>query len=123
MKRYFCIIALFAVLLIPDWASACWRWWGGPTYQQSYYARSYNAPIYYYPPVYCPPPAYQQPMFVVPSTVPSPMQPPRVVPGKGKSDSSRTDPSRPLAVPMPAPDDTDPVRPAANSEVNPPAKP
>src|SRR5215207_1475043 len=40
MKRLLCISALFALVLIPDWASACWRR-GGASSEGTYYGRPY----------------------------------------------------------------------------------
>lgn len=66
MKRYFCWLALLGIIVLPDWASACWPLWGRPFYP---------APVYYPPPVYTPsayPSVYAYPPIVGPVTpVPS----------------------------------------------------
>jgi len=128
MKRLLRIIALAAVILIPDWASACWPEGGTPVYHQPYYVPAYHAPVYYAPPVYCQP-AYPQPLYVQPwppyptAAVPAP----QVHPVLPKSESSRPRPTHPTGVatpqiakpePVPSrPPQIDPVRPAGNTEV------
>lgn len=99
MKRQLCVCALFALVLVPDWASACWPRWGGPvpTY--------YHAPMYYAPPpVYCPP--------VYVPCAPAVLPPPRVEPSKPRVEAQ---PTRPPQI--------EPVRPAAGVEVPKVAKP
>jgi hypothetical protein len=123
MKRLLCISALAAVVLVPDWASACWRRWGGPVYRQSYYcAPTYRAPVYYAaapvcypaPPVYCqpayPPPVYAQPWVPAPAFVPQVPAVPAVQPVKPSSDNSRAAPPTPsVARPEPAPPSAQPL--------------
>jgi hypothetical protein len=127
MKRFLCISALAAVVLVPDWASACWRRWGGPAYSRSYYcAPAYRAPVYYAaapvcypaPPVYCqpayPPPVYAQPWVPAPALVPQ-LQPTKPV--KPSGDDSHANPSAPsVAKPEPAPPSVqpEPVIPASD---------
>lgn len=113
MKRHLCTTALLALVLVPDWASACWPRRGGPVATRTYYAPVYQRPIYYAAaPVYC------QPVYVVPAgpAPVQPMQPPRVEQPKGKAGSSLTEPGRPIAKPTPAPADADPVRPVGGIE-------
>jgi hypothetical protein len=142
MKRLLCVLARAALVMLPDWASACWRR-GYPAYQRYYgyrYVRpvAYRAPVYYaaaptyYQPVYQQPvyqqPVYQQPIYCQPVYVqPSPqsapvtrqpLQPPRIVP-QPSSTGAPSDP--PAARPEPAP--ADPVRPASGAENPAPAKP
>ena len=96
MLRHLCVTALFAVVLIPDWAAACWPRWGGLAYETTYYEPTYYAPAYYAPPAYC------QPVYVLPCV---PVQPPRVEAPKPAGGSSRVAPPKPPE-----------VRPAANVE-------
>ncbi len=118
MKRHLCATALLALALIPDWASACWRW-GGPVAEPVYYAPAYRAPVYhppiYHAPVYHPYPA-PQPVYVVPAASPA-AQPPRIEPLR--KNGVQIEPARPIAQPTPAPKppQSDPVRPAAGVEV------
>lgn len=106
MKRHLCAAALFALVALPDWASACWARWYAPAY-----TRSYDAPVYYAPPVYCPPPAFVYPCppaVIVPHAAP-PMRAPKV---EAKPQARSNEPlSKPIS---------EPLRPAANVE---PAKP
>jgi hypothetical protein len=124
MKRNLCVTALFAVVLIPDWATACWAWWGGPVYVQPHYAAPYHGPVYYaaqpvyvqpaYPqPVCCPPPSVPR-VYPVSGAVPAPVQ--QSSPGPG-TDSPRTAPQREVspARPIAAPPNVEQVRPAAGS--------
>ncbi len=116
MKRQLCITVLFALVLIPDWASAyC------PPGGQS-------GPVYYVPVYYAYPPVYCQPVVVQPyvPVMPPMLQPPRVE--APKAGSSLTDSPRPIARPTPAlptrPPVVEPVRPAGGGEVPPtPARP
>jgi hypothetical protein len=124
MKRLLCVTALFAVVLIPDWASACWPWGERPMSTQARSAPLCRGIVYYsVQPVYCQP-VYGQPVYVVPGAVPAPMNPPSIVPGRGGSDASRTDPPRHItqpdvtpAQPIAAPPEREPVRPTAAVEV------
>jgi hypothetical protein len=106
MKRYFCALALLAVLAIPDWASACWPFWGHPVYP---------APVYFPPPVYTAPiypPVFVHPPVVYPIPGP-PLSPPKVelnpktavpstappsdpVPGKSSGTNNPTAPDKPI---------------------------
>lgn len=129
MKRLLCITALAAVVLVPDWASACWARWGRPIYRP-YCAPAYRAPFYYAPPppVYyqpvCPPPVFVQPCVPV---QPPMMAPPQVQPVKPSSDHSRAAPapSPSVARPQPAPPSVqpEPVRPAGDLAPAKPAEP
>lgn len=108
MKRQLCLCALFALVLVPDWASARWPR-GEPVY---YYP---CAPVYYAPPVYC------QPVYVQPCLPVNPpmLAPPRIEPVKPRAGSS-LDAPRSIAQPNPPapvrPAEIEPVRPAANVE-------
>ena len=132
MKRRLCIIVLFALALVPDWASACWPRWGSPADDRAYYVPIYHGPVYY-----APQPVYGQPIYVQPCVpmYPPVLQPPRVEQAKPKAGASLAEPSRPIAQPTPTPPaPTKPpvvehVRPASGVEVVPtkpetvPAKP
>lgn len=120
MKRHLCITVLSALVLVPDWASACWPRSGMPAYERAYYAPVYRrAPVYYAAPMYCPPPVYVQPCVPV---MPPVLQPPRVGVPKAKAGSALTEPARPIARPDPAParpPTVEPVRPSAGVAVPP----
>ena len=120
MKRHLCITVLSALVLVPDWASACWPRSGMPAYERAYYAPVYRrAPVYYAAPMYCPPPVYVQPCVPV---MPPVLQPPRVGVPKAKAGSALTEPARPIARPDPAPARppvVEPLRPAAGVAVPP----
>ena len=120
MKRHLCITVLSALVLIPDWASACWPRSGMPAYERAYYAPVYRrAPVYYAAPMYCPPPMYVQPCVPV---MPPVLQPPRVEGPKPKAGSALAEPARPVARPDPAPARppvVEPVRPSAGVAVPP----
>ncbi len=125
MKRHLCITVLFALALVPDWASACWPRWGSPADDRAYYVPIYHGPVYY-----APQPVYGQPIYVQPCVpmYPPVLQPPRVEPAKPKVGSSLAEPARPIAQPTPTPPaPTKPpvvehVRPASGVEMA-PAKP
>ena len=113
MKRHLCITVLSALVLIPDWAAACWPRSGPP----AYYAPAYPAPVYYAVPV-CQP-IYVQPCVPV---MPPVLQPPRVEGPKPKAGSALAEPVRPVARPDPAPAGppvVEPLRPAAGFAVPP----
>ncbi|AWM37486.1 hypothetical protein GobsT_45430 [Gemmata obscuriglobus] len=115
MKRQLCVTVFFALVLVPDWVSACWPPAGG-----SYYAPAYvyyqPAPVYYAPPVYCQP-VYVQPcapVTVAPSSSPG-LQPPKVERSKPVTPGDAPKAAAPTRPPL-----IEPVRPAANTE---PTKP
>lgn len=120
MKRQLCATALFALALIPDWASACWPRGGGAAPEPVYYAPVYSAPVYsgpiYYPaqPIYYP----AQPIYYPAPPVAFP--PPRVEP---LPRSTRIGPPQAIAQPNPAPRPApiEPIRPASGTDVSPPA--
>jgi hypothetical protein len=127
MKRLLCITALSAVVLVPDWAAACWPFWGTPAYHQPYCAPAYAPPVYYFPPA----PAYCEPVYVAPCVpAQAPVLPPpqvqRVKPSSGNAPAkppaappaARPEPAPPSARANPQPD---PVHPAGG-ELK-PAKP
>ena len=97
MRRQLCVFALAALVLVPDWVSACWPRWVGPAYDP--------VPVYY-----APPPVYCQPVYVVPCVpVAPPVLPlPRIEPSKPRSGSTTETPARPPRV--------EAVRPAAAVE-------
>ena len=102
MKRQLCLGALFALVVVPDWASACWPRGGEPVYY-------YHAPVYYAPPVYC------QPVYVSPCIPSAPMFPPPRIEPVPRPGSSLGAP-RPILPPRSA--QIEPViRPNANVEV------
>jgi hypothetical protein len=109
MKRHLCVTALFALVVVPDWAAACWPRWGMPSYE-----RASSAPVRRAP-VYC------QPVYVQPCTpVMQPTLPPRVETPMSRPGSFLTEPARPIARPLPPPSikppEVEPVRPAAGIE-------
>jgi hypothetical protein len=118
MKRHLCAAALFALVALPDWASACWARWYGPVRSYSYAAPVYCEPpaIYYAP--YCLPPAfvYPCPPAVIVPHAPPPAAPPTRAPKVEAKPQARSD--EPLSKPI-----SEPVRPAANTEPLPPPKP
>lgn len=109
VKRQLGLCALVALVVVPDWASACWPRGGEPVY---YYAM----PVYYAPPVYCQP-VYVQPC--VPSAPPM-FPPPRIepVPRPGSSLGA----PRPILPARPAQTESA-GRPIANVDVPKPIKP
>jgi hypothetical protein len=123
MKRQLCITTLFAVVLLPDWASACWPVWGGPVYPRTYYAPRSPGPVYYeVQPAYGQP-VYGRPVYVMPGSVPAPMRTPGAAPGAGRGENARTDPPRLTVQPGPAPappvaapPEPDPLRPAVGTQ-------
>lgn len=115
MKRQLCVTVFFALVLVPDWVSACWPPPGGSyTHYEPVYYYHAPAPVYYAPPVYC------QPVYVYPCApvAAQPLQPPRVEQSKPTKPSAALEPPKPLAQPNPAPraPQIEPVRPAANTE-------
>lgn len=128
MKRHLCISAFFALVLIPDWASACWPRGGMPAYEGAYYAPVYHGPMYYAQPVYHQP-VYVQPVYLQPCipTMPPVFQPPRVEQSKPKAGSMLSEPLRPTPAPTSIPSPSrppvvEPVRPAAGVG-SPPVRP
>lgn len=126
MKRQLCLGALFALVLLPDWASACWPRWGAPVYDSGIcYTYASYAPVYYSaaPPVYCQP-VYVPPCIPAPQPIPYTqpyMQPPRPLAQPKAAPPSRAPeiekvPSKPDAG---AKTDSE-VRPAAKVEAAPP---
>ena len=89
MKRYLCCLALLGILVIPDWAEACWPMWNRPMPANPLYSYPpVYPPIYVYPTVF-PPPGYSIPPAnaeISPKiTSPKPLPPPVVVPSKTTS--------------------------------------
>lgn len=111
MKRHLCCAALFALVVIPDWAGACWPPGDAP-YQPTYYV-----PAYYYTPNPCPPIYYAPPVYV--PAQPRVVNPPRIEPVKDKG-STLIEPARPIAQPNPAPSKPPvvepPIRPIGGSD-------
>ncbi|MFM8274601.1 MAG: hypothetical protein ACKODX_20045 [Gemmata sp.] len=110
MKRQLLVCALFALVLIPDWVSACWPQ-PGPVY--------YQPPTYYVPVQYGP--VYCRPVYVPPCAPVAPpvLPPPRVEPVKPRPSSSPGDPkptTRPDRTPDPKPSTAAPVRPIGGSD-------
>ena len=105
MKRHLCVTALAAMVLVPDWATACWPRWGGPVYSDAYYEPVYYAPppVYYVvPPVYavpCPPVAAPT---LAPAPAPKPPQVESSTPKVGRAPAAVA-PVRPVAAAEPAP--------------------
>lgn len=126
MKRFLCVAALFALVMIPDWASACWFRRGEPVYyRQAYFApRYYRTPVAYSTrprygqPVVYSQPVYGQPVYMQPYAPQQPMLPPHVQPAKLKSDNLQASPpvSTPIARPESAPPSSDPIVPATRVE-------
>ena len=147
MKRQLCATALFALALIPDWASACWPRGVGPAPEPAYYAPPYSGPAYsgaaYSAPVYSAPvysaPAYARPIFRRPifpifaRAQPVYVSPPPVVvipapyaePMRPMSGSPMISSVQPIAQPNPAskPPQLEPVRPASGIEAPKPPTP
>ncbi|HVL11757.1 MAG TPA: hypothetical protein VM529_04295 [Gemmata sp.] len=121
MKRYLCWLALFGVLAVPDWASACrplfGRWVPRPVYASPVQC----VPAYpiYHPPVYAYPPAYPAPA----RPVPQPLQPPRVEATPSPAPAPKGEGmgvGNPGAAKPPA---AEVVRPAAGSDATPASPP
>jgi hypothetical protein len=127
MKRLLCVVALAAVVMLPDWASACWRRGGRPVYARYYAPVSYRPLVYRAPVSYATQPVYHQPVYCEPvyvqphprMTPPAqPLQPPRIVPVRPMNSGAAPDPGAApgVAQPEPAPPGGDPLRPASGAE-------
>ena len=124
MKRLLCCLAVFALLALPDWASACRPLWGRWIPRPMYGPPMYSQPVQCAPayPVY--PPAYAQPVYPAPRRT---LPPPRI----------ETIPKAATPTPAPAPGDAGAIdtntitrpgvienlRPVAGSDSAPPPKP
>ena len=109
MKRYLCWLAVLGIMVVPDWASACWPVWGQPVYRAPMhvpppiYMGSVSPPVYVYPPVFQPAPGFAIPSPRIESipriTVPYPASPATVIPGKSGGMESATSPPSPTLTP------------------------
>jgi hypothetical protein len=103
MKRQLCVTAFSALVLVPDWVSACWPPARGPVAGPVFYHAP--PPVYHAPVVYCPPVVYLPPCAPVAA---APLAPPRVEPARPSAAAESPKPARPPQV--------EAVRPAANVE-------
>jgi hypothetical protein len=138
MKRYLCCLALLGILVIPDWAEACWPMWNRPMPANPLYSYPpVYPPIYVYPTVF-PPPGYSIPPAnaeISPKiTSPKPLPPPVVVPSKTTSSDVPPSPTNPAPTtgigssttkPQAEPTKTEQVRPTGGTDkaASPPVQP